>query len=190
VRRVGVALVLAALVWASGPYVAHGESSTLAPLRAAGTGATYVYSLPSLKSCEVGDGLTLTKVAGPSAIRVTNAEVLYGGGATPRDAKVTYLLISFRRGTTEGQVAASFKLGALRNGANLGPVYGGVLEPLASSQLWYDIVARVQVIANHATSWSIQGLRVTYRTGTSIYTTTFRQSVKLPRTKGCAVRGK
>jgi hypothetical protein len=189
-RRVGAALLLAATLWASGLYVADAGTSTLAPLRAAGIGAAYVYSLRSLQSCEVGDGLTLTKVAGPSAIRVSNVEVLYGGHATPREATVTYQLISFRRGTTEGQLAASFKLGALHNGANLGSVYGGVLEPLASSQLWYDLVARIQVVANHATPWSIHGLRVTYRSGTSTYTTIFRQSVKLPPTKGCESRPK
>jgi hypothetical protein len=158
----------------------------VAPLKIAGIWSSYSYRLPTLKTCEIGDGLTVVKVAGSTALRVTALQVLYGGDAKSSEAHVTYQLISFRRGTTEGQLLATFDLGALTKGLSYGPALGGVLEPLTPSGLWYDIVARVKVIANHVSTWSIDGLRVTYRDNSATYTTTFHESVKLPSTQFCA----
>jgi hypothetical protein len=183
----GVTAVLLALVWSCAlPATGAGAAPALAPLRAVGVWSTYSYSLPSLRSCEVGDGLSLVKVAGPTALRVTNVQVLYGNDFKSRWASVTYELISFRRGTTEGQLAASFKLGALGNGLTRTPAIGGELKPLMTSQLWYDIVALVKVTVNRAASWSIDGLRVSYRSGSTTNATILRQSVKLPMTQFCA----
>jgi hypothetical protein len=158
----------------------------VAPLRTAGVGASFSYSLPSLKSCEIGDALTLVKVAGASVLRVINVQVLYGGNAKASEASVTYEVFSFRRGTTEGQLADNFKLGALGNGLSHGPALGSELQPLGTSQLWYDLMAQVKVTANHDEPWFIKGLRVTYRSGASVYTTIFRQSITLPVTEFCA----
>jgi hypothetical protein len=163
-----------------------GAAPSIAPLRSAGDWSSYTYTLKSLKLCEVGDGLSLVKVTGPSPLRLIDLDVLFGGDAKASQARVTYQLISFRRGTTEGQLGAMFNLSALDNGLSYGPALGGVMEPLKTSQLWYDIVARVKVLANHGKPWSINGLRVTYRSTTTTYTTVLRQSVKLPTTQFCA----
>lgn len=164
-----------------------GAAPSTAPLRYAGDWASsYSYKLKSLKRCEVGDGLSLVQVAGLSSLRLIDVDVLFGGDAKASEARVTYQLISFRRATTEGQLGATFNLSGLDNGLNYGSAVGGVMEPLRKSQLWYDIVARVKVIANHGEPWSINGLRVTYRSSTATYTTILRQSVKLPSTQFCA----
>jgi hypothetical protein len=168
------------------PVTETSAAPVVAPLRTAGIGASFSYSLRTLKSCEVGDGLTLVKVAGASGIRVTNVQVLYGGDANAREASVTYQVISFRRGTTEGQLQNNFSLGALANGLSHGSALGSELEPLKTSQLWYDVMAQVKVTANHDEPWFIKGLRVTYRSGTTAYATIFHQSIKLPATEFCA----
>jgi hypothetical protein len=186
--KVGVAALLVTISWCSIQASDVFAAPSVAPLRVAGAWSASPYELPTLKSCKVGDALTVVDVAGSTALRLTGLQVLYGGGARPSEAHVTYQLISFRRGTTEGQLGATFNLGALTNGLSYGPALGGVLEPLRSSGLWYDLVARVKVIVNHAQPWSIIGLRVTYRSTSAAYASIFRQSVKLPTTQSCASR--
>ena len=185
--RLIFAVLLVTVVWSCWlPVTGVSAAPVVAPLRTAGIGASFSYSLPSLKSCEIGDGLTVVKVAGPLALRVTNVQVLYGGDVTAREVSATYQVISFRRGTTEGQLANNFTLGALGNGLSHGPALGSELQPLNVSQLWYDIVAHVKVTANRDKPWSIEGLRVTYRSDTTAYATDFRQSITLPITQFCA----
>lgn len=187
-RRRWFALPLVALLLSQSPYVAFaGQVASMSPLQNAGNWATkYTYTLHSLTSCEVGDGLSVVENVGDLPLRLRSLSVLYEGGAGSYAAHTTYQLVSFRRATTEGQLGATFDLAVLANGRVVGPATGGVLDPVKPSGLWYVIVARIKVAAFHRSKWGIAGLRVGYRVGTTAHSVVLRQSVELPPVDDCA----
>jgi hypothetical protein len=160
-------------------------ASAASALRYASNGANYAYTLKLVKTCEVGDGLAVVKNVGATPLRLTSIAVLYGDGARADQASTTYELISMRRGTSEGQLGATFDLTGLYGGVAMGNAVGGVVQPISTSGRSYDIVAKVLVIANHHKSWKITGLRVTYDVGSSAYTTVLAQSITLSSTSVC-----
>lgn len=183
--RRGLAAALAMLV----VLTVAGSSSSAATgasiLRYASSSAIYAYKLKLIKSCEVGDGLAVVKNVGATPLRITAITVLYGDGARADQANTTYELISLRRGTNEGQLGSSFDLTELKSGLALGSAIGGLVQPISKSGRSYDIVAKVLVTAIHTTPWKITGLEVSYRVGSSSYTTVLAQSITLSSTPFC-----
>jgi hypothetical protein len=181
-RGRGLALVLALLITAPASIA----SATDVPLlRYANTGARDAYTLELAKTCEVGDGLAVVRNDGRTPLRLTSITVLYGDGATASQANTTYTLRSFRRGTNDGQLGATFDLTSLKGGVKLGNAVGGVVAPVATSGRWYDIVAKILVTAVHPTSWKISGLRVTYDMDGTSHSTVLAQSITLSATPDC-----
>jgi hypothetical protein len=160
-------------------------ASTVSVLRYADTSAKDAYTLKLVKTCEVGDGLAVVKNVGTRPLRLTSISVLYGDGASSRQATTTFELLSIRRGTSEGQLEATFKLPSVDGGDNMGNAVGSVVEPISSSGRSYDIVAKVLVLVDHTKPWTIAGLRVTYTVGSTSYTTVLGQSITLSSTPVC-----
>jgi hypothetical protein len=154
-------------------------------LRYADTTANATYTLKLVKSCEVGDGLAIVKNVGAVPLRLTSIAVLYGDGASARQASTTFQLVSLRRGTSEGQLEATFDLAIVDGGDNMGNAVGGVVEPISKSGRSYEIVAKVLVIGDHAQPWTITGLRITYKVGSRSYATVLAQSITLSSTPSC-----
>lgn len=143
------------------------------------------YSLESLASCEVSDGVAIFKNVSSNAIRVTHVSMLTdGGGVALARSRWTYELMRFREGSTTGELAGSARLTALRNGRSLGAAVGGVIEPVRSGS-WYDVVARMRMPAGRTSSWGIHGIVITYRAGPREFSSSFRQSIQLPATNHC-----
>lgn len=187
-RRRTLERALASALFALGAVGAAGSSASGAPasaLRYADSAASLAYKLPLRKSCEVGDGLAIVKNVSATALRLRSVTVLYGKGARAAEAHTTYELISFRRGTNDGQLGATFDLTGLSRGVKLGNAVGGVLEPIATSGREYVVVAEVLVVRNHPRAWSIDGLRVTYVAGSKSYATILPQSITIGATTRC-----
>jgi hypothetical protein len=148
-----------------------------------GAGATF--TLDSLSSCRVGDGLAVVKNTGRQAIRVTAVNaVIPREKSTSRD-RTTFQLLSLRPRSTTGEVGALFNLKAMGKAVNLGSVIGAVLKPVATGQRWYAIVARIRVLQNHPAEWVIRGIKVTLKVGRRTYHVVFPQTVRLPATTRC-----
>ncbi len=184
VRR-GLAAALAMLIVLTVAVSGSSAATVASILRYASSSANYAYKLKLIKSCEVGDGLAVVKNVGAAPLRITSIAVLYGDGARADEANTTYELISVRRGTNEGQLGSSFDLTELKSGVALGNAIGGLVQPISKSGRSYDIVAKVLVIAIHTTPWTITGLEVSYRVGSSSYTTVLAQSITLSSTPDC-----
>lgn len=158
--------------------------ATTGPLRPANDAARQTYTFRSLRSCEVGDALSVVEVAGASPVRLTALSLLYDGAAASAQ-RATFRVVAFRRGTFAGQLGTTFDLTSLKLGTPLGAAGGAVLEPLATSGRWYVLVADVRVVGPHRGPWRIEGLGVSYSVGASGYSQLFRQSVALPATSRC-----
>jgi hypothetical protein len=182
----GFTPLTALLVAATVPTAAASAATANSVLRYASGGARYAYTLKMIKSCEVGDGLAVVKNVGTTPLRITSIAVLYGDGARASQASTTYELISLRRGTSEGQLAANFDLTGLDGGVAMGNAIGGVVQPISTSGRSYDIVAKVLVVVDHTTPWKITGLRVAYDVGSAHFTTVLTQSVTLSPTPVCS----
>jgi hypothetical protein len=154
-------------------------------LRYAEGGASDAYTLKLIKTCEVGDGLAVVNNVGDAPLQLTSIMVLYGDGASAHQANTTFELISLRRGTSEGQLGATFALSRVDGGVNMGSAVGRVVEPFSTSGRSYDIVAKVLVTADHKKPWKIVGLRVTYKVGSRSYATVLAQSITLSATPVC-----
>lgn len=180
-------LVLALAFVAGSMSAAVAGASTAGFLRYASSSATYAYKLKLVKTCEVGDGLAVVKNVGTVPLRLTSLTVLYGGGARADQARTTFSLISLRRGTSEGQLGASFDLGltGVDGGSDLGRATGQTLQPIRSSGRSYDLVADILVLNNHPKPWKIDGLRVTYAMAGHTYSTVLAQSITLTPTLVC-----
>jgi hypothetical protein len=178
----GLATLLAFLV-AGSPHVAG--ATGISVLRYAEKNASDAYTLKLIKTCEVGDGLAVVNNLGATPLRLTSISVLYGDGASAHQANSTFELVSLRRGTSEGQLGASFNLSKVDGGVNMGSAVGNVVEPYSSSGRSYDIVAKVLVTADHKKPWKITGLRVTYTVGSRSYATVLAQSITLSSTPVC-----
>jgi hypothetical protein len=179
--RFGIATLLALVALA--PSIA--SASDVSALRYAEAGASDAYTLKLVKTCEVGDGLAVVNNDGPAPLRLTSIAVLYGEGASAHQANATFELISLRRGTSEGQLGATFDLSKVDGDVNMGNAVGSLVEPISTSGRSYDIVAKVLVTADHSKSWKIAGLRVTYTVGSRSYATVLAQSIALSATPDC-----
>jgi hypothetical protein len=180
--RFGLATLLAVLI-AMAPRVASAADASV--LRYAEADASDAYKLKLIKTCEVGDGLAVVNNDGTMPLRLTSISVLYGDGASARQANATFELISLRRGTSEGQLGATFDLSKVDGDVDMGNAVGSVIEPISTSGRSYDIVAKVLVTVHHEKSWKIAGLRVTYKVGTRSYATVLAQSIALSATPDC-----
>lgn len=161
------------------------QATSLSVLRYATAGAKDAYRLELKKTCEVGDGLAVVNNVGAAPVRLTSIAVLYGDGANAHQANTNFDLISFRRGTSEGQLEATFHLSSVDGGVRMGNAVGGIVQPLSTSGRSYDIVAKVLVTVDHPKPWTIAGLRVTYTVGMRSYATVLEQSITLSSTPVC-----
>jgi hypothetical protein len=161
------------------------RATSLSVLRYANSGAKDAYRLKLAKTCEVGDGLAVVNNVGSAPLRLTSITVLYADGANARQANTNFELISLRRGTSEGQLAATFDLSSVDGGVSMGNAIGGIVQPLSTSGRSYDIVAKVLVTVDHTKPWTIAGLRVTYEVGARSYATVLEQSITLSSTPVC-----
>jgi hypothetical protein len=144
------------------------------------------YRLASLPSCQVGDGIAVLKNDAVDPIRITRVGMITsGGGAALGRTHWAFQLMTFRRGSTTGELAGSFALTVLGNGRPSGAAIGGVLNPVVKSGRWYDVVARVQLPVGHTSPWSIHGIVISYERGPHLYTSRFRQSIRMPATSRC-----
>jgi hypothetical protein len=143
------------------------------------------YSLESLASCRLSDGVAIFKNVSSDPIRVTLVSLLTeGGGAALAPHRWTYELLQFREGSTTGELAGSADLTALRHGRSLGTAVGSVIEPVRSGS-WYDVVARIRMPAGQTSAWGIHGIVISYRVDSKEFSSSFRQSIRLPATSHC-----
>jgi len=171
-----VTLVLIPTTLASGAAVRD------EPLRAAsGLTASEGFTLDSLATCNVFDGLTIVKNMGSKPLQIVRVNAIIPTEMAPLKDKITYQLRSFRQGSTTGAVGAVANMPVL-GGRILGNAVGGVLQPIASSSRWYVVLFRIKVIQPHASEWTIRGLRVYYTVGQKGFSTALYQTVRLPRT--------
>jgi hypothetical protein len=144
------------------------------------------YRLDSLVNCQVGDGIAVLKNEADEPIRITHVSMITsGGGRALATRQWSFQLMSFRRGTTTGEIAGSFSLTALDNGRLLGSAVGGAIKPVVRSNRWYDVVARLRLAPGHTSAWEIQGIVIKYQLASHFYTSRFPQSIQLPAANRC-----
>lgn len=177
--------VLGASLLAASAASSSGRPSTRALELASPQLAGWSYRLDSLASCQVGDGIALVVNDANRPIRITEVRMTSsGGGPLLAASRWSYQLVSFKEGSTTGEVAGSFALASLGGGRRLGDAIGGVLDPVVGSGRWYDVVARRRIPARTA-AWEIRGIVINYELGSHGYTARFAQAVTLPATAGC-----
>ena len=163
---------------------ASGATNSKGPLQIAGNsqvGATY--TLYSLATCDVFDALTLMKNVGTKPVRLTDVHAMIPTESVPVKDKITYQLITYKAGSTTGEVGAVENM-STRGGTIVGNAVGDVLQPISKSSLWYIVVFRMKVVQPHSAEWVVRGVRVSYTVGTKMYHVVFPQTVRLPKT-GC-----
>jgi hypothetical protein len=148
-----------------------------------GVGATF--TLDSLSSCQIGDGLAVVSDVGKHSIRVTAVSTVIPSDKTTTRDRTTYQLLSLRPRSTTGEVGALFNLTAMGKTLNLGSVVGGVLKPVTTSHRWYAIVARIRILQNHPVEWVIRGIRVTLQVDSRTYHVLIPQTIRLSATTNC-----
>ena len=148
-----------------------------------GAGATF--TLDSLSSCQIGDGLAVVRDVGNHSIRVTAVSTVIPSDKTTTRDRTTYQLLSVGPRSTTGEVGALFNLTAMGKTVNLGSAVGGVLKPVATSHRWYAIMARIRILQNHPVEWVIRGIRVTLQVDTRTYHVLIPQTIRLPATTNC-----
>lgn len=160
--------------------------STDGPLQSASQQmSSWHYSLESLASCQLSDGIAVFKNVSSEPIRITHVRMLTDGGSVAlARQRWSFELLRFRVGTTTGELAGSTDLTALRTGKSLGTAVGEVIEPVRTGS-WYDVVARVRVPAGRTPAWAIHGIVVNYRVGSNEFSSSFGQSIALPATRHC-----
>jgi hypothetical protein len=151
------------------------------PLKAAGNLTAVQYTLDSLATCHVFDGLTILKNTSTKPLRVTAVNAMIPTESAPLKDQITYQLRTFRAGSTTGAVGALVNMPVL-GGTVVGNAVGGVIKPISTSSLWYIVLLRIKVVQPHDAEWVIRGLRVSYSVGTKNYSTALRQTVRLPST--------
>jgi hypothetical protein len=155
-----------------------------AALQQAGDWATaYTYTLDSLRSCQVGDALTVIKDQARQPVRITAVKIGITGGA-PGTERSSVNVIAVTAGSTTGALAPSFHLPHF-HGRRVGSANGAVLFPVATSDSWYGIEIRLHVLGSHPTPWAITGLTVSYELSGRAHTAVFPQSVRLAPTTAC-----
>jgi len=154
-------------------------------LQAAGDwGSDYAYTLSTVSSCEIGDGITVIENISSQPVRLGDIS-LQVKGAGPHSYVTTYQVLSFKAGSTTGEVAPSFSLAALQDGKDIGPATGATLAPVSVSGLWYAIVARLHVTGAVPAPWAIEGIDVHYQLAAKSYAVGFKQTVNLPAIRPC-----
>jgi len=128
-RRLALAIPLLALLaipLTSGTAAANKSMrAPLAPLQIAEHQLTgWRYSLESLTSCEVGDGLAVVKNVGDAPLVITHVSAITSGSRKLMMSHWSYELLSVKTGSTTGELAGSFTLSALGHGRSLGPQRG------------------------------------------------------------------
>ena len=141
------------------------------------TGTTY--TLLTLPTCQIGDGLTILKDSGKKSIVITSIKVMAPSQTQSAD-RISYKLESFKSGTTSGALGASFAI-ALKGGTLVGNAVGATIKPFDKKPLWYVVVAYMKLSQSYTGPWAIRGLRVSYKVGTKTYRAVFSQTVRLPR---------
>ena len=155
------------------------------PLQEAGHAQNgFSYTLLDGRSCEVGDGIAIVADDGAAPVVIQQVTVSVAG-ASRAGVQTSYRLLTFRAGSTDGEIAASFHLGALNNVLSSQPAIGATLRPEASSKRWYDIVARLSLDRPQPAKWQITGLTVTYSSGGRHYFAELAQQIHLPAAPGC-----
>jgi len=163
--------------------IGSASSESLNSLKPVGNfGSGYIYTFPSIRQCEVNDGVAVVKNASRSSIKIIAIRAAF---SSAEDTKNVYLIYAFKAGSTRGEVSASSDVQGLQNGKLLGSAINARLEPITKSHLWYVLVARINLLKNANSKWSILGLQVTYRIGNAVLRTRFRQRIDLPPTQGC-----
>ncbi len=152
-------------------------------LQPAGNGvAGYSYSLSDLRSCDVGDGLTVLENQAAQPISITGIAVNVTSDSTGLIQRSVQVM-EVKAGTI-GEVAASFTLSKLPHNP-LHPAADIALAPVASSHMWYVLVAHLHLLGKQPKPWSINSLSVTYKLGQQSHTTDFTQSVHLAAENTC-----
>lgn len=142
------------------------------------------YTLTALKSCEIGDALTVVgnTASGPATVTGLKLDVAHDPAAGAD--QTTYRVAAIAAGSNPGELASSFSLEVLR-GSQLRPAVGTELSPLASSGKYYEFVAFVRVLGAHPAPWQITGVTISFTSGGRSFTTDFGQDVWLPATPRC-----
>lgn len=164
------------------PPAAQPPPSALQP--AGSWGSNYVYTLSAVRSCEIGDGITVIENISSQPVRLSDISV-HVEGASPHSYVTTYQVLSLKAGSTTGELAPSFSLAALGNGEDISPAIGATLAPVSVSGLWYAIVARLRITAAVPAPWTIEGIGVRYQLAAKSYAASFKQTVNLPATSTC-----
>lgn len=178
----GTLLVLLATVVVATGVPASATTAVHGPLRVAGpTINEEDFTLLSLTTCRIFDGLTLVRNEGARPLRITAVHAVIPSEVSASKDEVTYQVRSFRAGSTRGALGAVDNMTVL-GGTLMGRAVGSVLEPSATSSRWYGVVFRVRVRQARVSPWAIRGVRVTYTLGARSYHALFRQTVRLPPT--------
>ena len=163
--------------------IASGSVAPEPGLQAAGSFAKdWTYSLPKLPTCQVGDGINVLLNNSPKQVVIKSIAAVI-----PSWVKATarYKLISFKAGSTTGELTTSFKLVDLKNGTSLGNVIGAAIKPVSSTNRWYVIAADISIHSDVQKHWMIRGLKIAYSVSGKTYTKTFVSSIVLPPTTNC-----
>ena len=149
---------------------------------AGGFAKDYTYTLPKLPTCQVGDAINVLFSDSPKQVVIKSITVVI-----PSWVKATarYELISFKAGSTPGELAASFKLVALKNGTSLGNAIGAAIKPVSSTNRWYVIAADISIHSDVQRHWMIRGLKIAYSVSGQTYSKTFVSAIVLPPTTNC-----
>jgi hypothetical protein len=179
----GVAtLFVAVVVSLAGLFSAPvGASSSIAgPLSGArDTTSTAAYSLLTLPTCQIGDGITILKNSGKRSLVITSVKVITPSQTESSD-RISYELESFKAGTTTGALGATFSI-ALKGGTVVGNAVGATINSFGKEPLWYVVVVFMKLSQSYTGPWAIRGLRISYRVGTKNYHVFFSQTIRLPR---------
>ena len=169
------------------PVVTANAQSSLKPVMRPTnpSAASWTYSLPTLTSCQVGDGLTVVLDDASKPIHITGVRLVVAPARYDANLKTSYQLLALRKGSTTGEIADSFHLAELARGKVMGNPVGRSLPSNGGSVYWFGIVARARLEANLPTPWSIHGLRISYSVGAKSYVTFMPGLVKLPSAARC-----
>lgn len=176
----GIVTIVSGLLPSVAGAISVHQSAGLKTAGPFGTG--FIYSFPSIRDCQVNDGVLVVKNTYHSALKIRSLSVSL---STRVNSKNTYSVFAFKAGKSNGEVSASSDIRGLLTGKFLGSAVGAKLEPFRKSHLWYVVVAKIQLRKNVGKEWSIHGVSVRYVIGGSIEKEFFRQKILLPATLNC-----
>lgn len=147
----------------------------------------WTYTMKRISNCAVGDGLTVLRNPGTSAVRVVGLQTEIVGVPSRTWIHVAYAVRAVLGGSTPGEISASGPLTRLGDGATLAHAMGAVLQPFATSHRWYVIVAQLRITHDLRSPWGIRGLTVRFTSGGRPDRTFFPQRVTLARALSCSL---